>query len=215
MCSHFFAFFAFLFMKLLPINLKYLFAHHTSSVLQFLDLKAQWRSCFFCGSSETGMVHHWRLMLNWCFKIRLRIYLFSLTFECVCLSFLKIILGTLFGTAFLLAFTSFTAHKKNCSGFLEYSISNKHPFAPSHYRFLNSCVSTLCQILSYPNKPYINGKLIYFSFQVIYNSRFKMFYPYCGFRGFVVTYFHGLGPFGLDLPLGSNWNELVLTTTLL
>ncbi len=89
MCSklecHFFAFFAFLFMKLLPINLKYLFAHHTSSVLQFLDLKAQWRSCFFCGSSETGMVHHWRLMLNWCFKIRLRIYLFSLTFECVCL----------------------------------------------------------------------------------------------------------------------------------
>ncbi len=43
-------------------------------------------------------------------------------------------------------------------------------FAPLYSRFSNSCIS---QILSYPNKPYINGKLIYSAFRWYINLNFE------------------------------------------
>ncbi len=42
-------------------------------------------------------------------------------------------------------------------------------FAPSDSRYSNSCI--LDKILSYPNKPYINGKLIYSDDVYIYSDK--------------------------------------------
>ncbi len=44
-------------------------------------------------------------------------------------------------------------------------------FCTLRFHISNSCIST--QILSYPNKPYINGKLIYSAFRWCINPYFK------------------------------------------